>query len=116
MLAGTLPFSDAETVPHRDPFSSEALREFRELLMQKYRLHVLLFNAMFGANRSAIEEVKARAAGATVDMFKAVQRWMSLREQWTPEEWQLVNKIYLRVNQLYDAEKGGLLLFWEISE
>lgn len=102
--------SYAEIILRWDPFSSEALREVMGLIRDKYALDVRVWNYRFAhqINMPVIKEMKARPEGATSDLLETVRCWMNSREQWTTEEWALVNEIYLTVRQLIDAEMRRL--------
>lgn len=90
--------------------TAQGLRDFRDLIRQKYALDVNVWNYRFAheTNQPEIDEMKARSEGATSDMVKIVERWMGSREQWSVEEWAQVQEIYLRIRQLHAAEHRRL--------
>jgi hypothetical protein len=104
------PPSYAETRP-RHPngdFSSQGLREFRELIRAKYAMDVQVWNFRDAhpLNEPIVAEWRKRSRGATLDMMETVAKWTASREQWSVDEWEQVREIYLRIQQLNEQERA----------
>jgi hypothetical protein len=100
--------SYAETAvkyPHID-CSSQGLREFRDLIRKKYAMDVQVWNSRFVSDHDQprVDDIKRRSRGATSDMLEAVQRWVSSRSEWSADEYQQVQEIYYRIQELNNAE------------
>jgi hypothetical protein len=96
-------FSDsyAEKVLRRPggAVTSQDLRECRELIRSKYALDAWVYNArdIRAHNRDIMDDKKRQSAGALVDIQRTVKGWVEARAQWSPEEWEMVLRIYQRI-------------------
>lgn len=82
--------------------TSQDLRECRELIRSKYALDVWVYNARDARahNRDIMDDKKRQSAGALVDIQRTVKGWVEAKDQWLPEEWEMVLMIYQRIQAL----------------
>ena len=73
---------------------------------KKYAMDVQVWNSRFVSDHDQprVDDIKRRSRGATSDMLEAVQRWASSRSEWSADEYQQVQEIYDRIQELNNAE------------
>jgi hypothetical protein len=84
--------------------TSQDLRECRELIRSKYALDAWVYNArdIRAHNRDIMDDRKRRSAGALVDIQRTVKGWVEAEAQWSPEEWEMVQRIYRRIQAVVE--------------
>jgi len=93
----------AETMERngRKDINSQDLRECRELIRAKFALDVDVYNYqdVDARHRQTVEDKMKRSEGAMVDIRKQVESWRVAKDQWTAEEWPVVEELHYRINR-----------------
>jgi hypothetical protein len=96
--------SYAEKVPRKPggTVTSQDLRECRELIRSKYALDVFIHNARHARaqNMDIVDATRRQSAGALVDIQRTVKGWVEADAGWSPEEREMVQMIYDRIQAL----------------
>ncbi|KAF2192230.1 hypothetical protein K469DRAFT_716740 [Zopfia rhizophila CBS 207.26] len=96
--------SHLELLSHNpgENITSQQLRDFRSLIRAKYMLDVQAYNLrdVFHMDRPIVDDMHRRSRGALEDMKRTVQEWVNEKEQWSAEEWRMVEEICRRVQEL----------------
>jgi hypothetical protein len=74
----------------------------KTLLRGKYSLDLqaLSLQHVRKEDRRVVESMEARSAGAVQELHVIAEKWMEARDQWTAEEWVLVQKICQRISAI----------------
>jgi hypothetical protein len=76
----------------------------KTLLRGKYALdcQTLGLRHVYKSNRRIVDGMEARSAGAVQELHGIANTWMSAKDQWSAEEWELVKQICRRIFAIED--------------
>ena len=78
------------------------VREFRQLLLELYKLNVYLssLKKVYEANRADVEDTRLKAQAALKDLQSMALSWHQNSRAWDVEEYKMIEEIFTRVSQI----------------
>jgi len=78
------------------------VREFRQLLLELYKLNVYLSSLknVYEANRGDVEDTRLKAEAALKDLQSMAKTWHQQSGAWKLEEYKMVEEIFRRVSAI----------------
>ena len=85
---------------------SREVREFRQLLLELYKLNVYLssLKRVYEANRRDVEDTRMKAQAALKELQITASGWHQNGRYWSPEEYAMVEEIVRRVSDMTPVE------------